>query len=567
MSAKFTTSADSVLDGLESMSPAEQAAAIDALGAQPRDDLGTLRGLRNMVQLPDGTNEYSVIMLGDSFGSLGLGTFFGFEKYSPIRGAYRCGGVTALANTSTTVHSSSNGNANYDFCPDGYYYEVADGGLLYGGHLETGVQGVADTIHVTLFPGTGTATIAYSTDGAAFTSASLSGHIIDTSLITTVQVVSIALPAVAQTRVRLTASGGTVNGWVGQSLSLVPGIKLIQFATSGQSIGQSCTVTEARWKALVTGYSADLVVTAFADGRYNDAATGTWAVGADNWAEDGPIDLLYQWSKVSNASIDWMVVGPHKIDPDYDAPANATLDALYDAAGIGQKEDARIKYGVQFSRQWALDNGEGYFDSYTLFPSFAEAFAHGMYLDQNPDIHLSTKGADFRVSALFERTNLKRVFDATSQRVGDIRYSAVGAFGSLPAMAAVTTYTPTGDTTAGPILTSFLATAYDASGRNGSYMQATAGSTFTIGNYSGSGLVGAFQGFGANWRLITSNAGSLGTSDRLWLKTWTTGLNIGTATPASASAAGTAGDIAWDASYIYVCTATNTWKRVAIATW
>jgi hypothetical protein len=23
----------------------------------------------------------------------------------------------------------------------------------------------------------------------------------------------------------------------------------------------------------------------------------------------------------------------------------------------------------------------------------------------------------------------------------------------------------------------------------------------------------------------------------------------------------------WDADYIYVCTATNTWKRVAIATW
>ena len=39
--------------------------------------------------------------------------------------------------------------------------------------------------------------------------------------------------------------------------------------------------------------------------------------------------------------------------------------------------------------------------------------------------------------------------------------------------------------------------------------------------------------------------------------------------PASASDAGTAGTIAWDASlnFLYVCTATNTWKRVAIATW
>jgi hypothetical protein len=37
--------------------------------------------------------------------------------------------------------------------------------------------------------------------------------------------------------------------------------------------------------------------------------------------------------------------------------------------------------------------------------------------------------------------------------------------------------------------------------------------------------------------------------------------------PASAGASGKAGDIAIDASYIYICTATNTWKRVAIATW
>jgi hypothetical protein len=38
-------------------------------------------------------------------------------------------------------------------------------------------------------------------------------------------------------------------------------------------------------------------------------------------------------------------------------------------------------------------------------------------------------------------------------------------------------------------------------------------------------------------------------------------------TPASASATGNAGDICWDANYIYVCTATNTWKRTLIATW
>jgi len=37
--------------------------------------------------------------------------------------------------------------------------------------------------------------------------------------------------------------------------------------------------------------------------------------------------------------------------------------------------------------------------------------------------------------------------------------------------------------------------------------------------------------------------------------------------PASATATGTAGDLRYDSGYIYVCTATDTWKRVAIATW
>lgn len=38
-------------------------------------------------------------------------------------------------------------------------------------------------------------------------------------------------------------------------------------------------------------------------------------------------------------------------------------------------------------------------------------------------------------------------------------------------------------------------------------------------------------------------------------------------TPSSATDTGNAGDIAWDANYIYVCTALNTWKRAALATW
>lgn len=42
---------------------------------------------------------------------------------------------------------------------------------------------------------------------------------------------------------------------------------------------------------------------------------------------------------------------------------------------------------------------------------------------------------------------------------------------------------------------------------------------------------------------------------------------IAPSVPASAGSAGNAGDIAWDSGFIYVCTATSTWKRTAIATW
>jgi hypothetical protein len=45
-------------------------------------------------------------------------------------------------------------------------------------------------------------------------------------------------------------------------------------------------------------------------------------------------------------------------------------------------------------------------------------------------------------------------------------------------------------------------------------------------------------------------------------------IRVGTAkTPATSGATGTTGEIAWDADYIYVCTATDTWKRTAISTW
>jgi len=51
------------------------------------------------------------------------------------------------------------------------------------------------------------------------------------------------------------------------------------------------------------------------------------------------------------------------------------------------------------------------------------------------------------------------------------------------------------------------------------------------------------------------------------LGTALTGSTLSTGTPATAAATGTTGTLQYDASYLYVCVATDTWKRVGIATW
>ena len=43
------------------------------------------------------------------------------------------------------------------------------------------------------------------------------------------------------------------------------------------------------------------------------------------------------------------------------------------------------------------------------------------------------------------------------------------------------------------------------------------------------------------------------------------GLRVSNPTvPASNTDTGTQGDISWDSNYLYVCTATDTWKRVSL---
>lgn len=80
----------------------------------------------------------------------------------------------------------------------------------------------------------------------------------------------------------------------------------------------------------------------------------------------------------------------------------------------------------------------------------------------------------------------------------------------------------------------------------------------------------AWQTSGVN-KMVLTTAGSLGINT----DSPTQKLDVNdvafrvrqTSTPATAGASGEAGKIAWDTNYIYVCVATNTWKRAALSTW
>lgn len=84
----------------------------------------------------------------------------------------------------------------------------------------------------------------------------------------------------------------------------------------------------------------------------------------------------------------------------------------------------------------------------------------------------------------------------------------------------------------------------------------------------GSGFIGVLGGStktnGAGGYFYSNGTGGIGVNVSGDKSAFLVGFNTA---PASASATGTTGEVRITADYIYVCTATNTWKRVAISTW
>jgi hypothetical protein len=107
--------------------------------------------------------------------------------------------------------------------------------------------------------------------------------------------------------------------------------------------------------------------------------------------------------------------------------------------------------------------------------------------------------------------------------------------------------------------TSFFFTNY-GSGGSLSFVQEGAG-TFSIFTNSSERLrisSGGQVGIGTASPTISSGVGLHIAGSTLRLGT--------TRTPASSTATGNQGEICWDSSYIYVCVATNSWKRIALST-
>ena len=86
-------------------------------------------------------------------------------------------------------------------------------------------------------------------------------------------------------------------------------------------------------------------------------------------------------------------------------------------------------------------------------------------------------------------------------------------------------------------------------------LQNTAGEPYFLATSNGSGVL--YYNGGAKLETTSSGITTYGQMNLAALNT----------APASASATGTLGEIRYTADYIYVCTATNTWKRSALSTW
>lgn len=485
-----------------------------------------LAGFGNLITQASTTGDFpiSVIIIGDSFSA--LSGFSQFGRGARICGSYRCDAASGGGDTGVTTPA-----LDYTKVPDGLYRSIAAGGNLTCAHLGNGTAGPATHVYYTLLPGTGTAQFEYSDNGGAWTAV---GSSIDTTAITTVQVGEISLGAYRSlARCRVVASGGTVNGYIGQGVD-GPGITTMRFDTAGQGIWQSATVAEANWKAMIAGYKktsaggGQLVWCVFADDRFSESATSAWpTIGTPVWDANGPAQRLFDWSRAQNSTVDWFLVGPHPVDPANVNAVTPLRDAAFTGIGIGQNTQARLVDGAQAQREFAVRNSSGFVDCLPLFPDYAKAVAEGYYADA---IHLNGKGQDYKRAWVYSNSHVGYLFGADAYRsairIGDSalvatsdgRTSGVGTLASMTADCRLML----------PMTASeFRSPLSTRSETDGMGFKAIAGSTAVIFGYTAGGPVGLHEFYGTSLRPITTNTGQLGDQSKVFKKLYTQTVHTG----------------------------------------
>lgn len=163
----------------------------------------------------------------------------------------------------------------------------------------------------------------------------------------------------------------------------------------------------------------------------------------------------------------------------------------------------------------------------------------------------------------------------------NISVTDAGGDGSLSYANGVVTYTGPGAAETRAHFSAGTGVTYAANGQISIGQDVTSTASVTFDNITGSNLT--LSTLVANGILYTSGSNSLTTESDFTYNASTNTLTVGKlvtigaievgtlfksniTTQATSTEPGTQGQICWDADYIYVCTSTNVWKRIALST-
>ena len=307
------------------------------------------------------------VSIGDSFSSYG---------WSPT---WARNGGTLNSGNYTGGAAWSNLNAGWF---NGTWATIPSGGTAQY-YSSPSTDGKFDTWDIVYLKesGAGSIQVDYSENaGSSWTTNATTFSADNATTIGAVTTVTVANPSLTNRRIKLTASGGSVKvlGVIGYNANKI-GVINISGLWDGSSADYSTypAVADAVLNPIWTALAPDLVVMCT-----NDPAA-QFDVG-------GGTRALYDKTQALRAATDWIIVGPHP----------CTLP------GSGYDTEAHRLAAIEAGHSFALEKNQSYFDSFSLFRSYAAANAAGLYSD---GIHLSSAGQTLRSTVLWSTMSVGRL--------------------------------------------------------------------------------------------------------------------------------------------------------------